>query len=57
MEAGPDRGIYGARITGAGGGGTVAALLSRSNASTDALLEVMKAYNHVTGLHLNVAEG
>jgi L-arabinokinase len=57
MEAGTERGIYGARITGTGGGGTVAALLSRSADSTDALLEVMKAYNHVTGLVLSVAEG
>jgi L-arabinokinase len=57
MESGPDRGIYGARITSTGGGGTVAALLNRSSASTDALLEVMNAYNQVTGLALGVAEG
>ncbi len=57
MESGPERGIYGARITGAGGGGTVTALLNRSSASTDALLEVMKAYQQVTGLVLGVAEG
>jgi len=57
MEAGPERGIYGARITGTGGGGTVAALLARTPAATDAFLEVMKAYNHVTGLVLGVTEG
>ena len=56
MEAGPDRGIYGARITGAGGGGTVAALLDRSPASTDALLEVMNSYRQVTSLSLAVTE-
>jgi galactokinase len=56
MEAGPERGVYGARITGTGGGGTVAALLARTPAATEALLEVMKAYNHVTGLALGVTE-
>jgi galactokinase len=56
MEAGPERGVYGARITGQGGGGTVAALLARSAAATDALLETMQAYNHVTGLVLGVTE-
>jgi L-arabinokinase len=56
MQAGPDRGIYGARITGAGGGGTVAVLLSRSPDATDALLEVIHAYNHLTGLVLGVTE-
>jgi len=57
MEAGPERGVYGARITGTGGGGTVAALLARTAEATEALLEVMKAYNHVTGLVLGVTEG
>jgi galactokinase len=56
MEAGPERGVYGARITGTGGGGTVAALLARTPTATEALLEVMKAYNHVTGLVLGVTE-
>jgi galactokinase len=56
MEAGPERGVYGARITGKGGGGTVAALLARAPAATEALLEVMKAYNQVTGLVLGVTE-
>jgi L-arabinokinase len=57
MEAGPDRGVYGARITGMGGGGTVAALLDRSAASTEALLEVRQAYQQVTGLVLGITEG
>ena len=56
MEAGPDRGVYGARITGAGGGGTVAALLDRSAASTDTLLEVMTSYRQFTGLALGITE-
>jgi galactokinase len=56
MESGPDCGIYGARITGAGGGGTVAALLDRSPVATDALLEVIKSYNQLTGLTLGVSE-
>jgi len=57
MEAGPDRGIFGARITGRGGGGTVAALLSRNKDATDALLEVMAAYHQMTGMTLAVTEG
>jgi galactokinase len=56
MQAGPDRGIYGARITGAGGGGTIAVLLSRSPDATDTLLEVIHAYNQLTGLVLGVTE-
>ncbi len=56
MEAGPDRGVYGARITGAGGGGTVVALMDRSVAATDALLEAMKSYQQATGLTLGVTE-
>jgi len=35
----------------------VAALLARTPAATDAFLEVMKAYNQVTGLVLGVTEG
>jgi L-arabinokinase len=56
MEAGPDRGVYGARITGAGGGGTVMALVDRSSAAGEAVLEVMKAYSQVTGLTLGISE-
>ena len=56
MEAGPERGIYGARITGCGGGGTVMALVDRSSAAGDAVLEVMQAYAQVTGLTLGVSE-
>jgi galactokinase len=56
MEAGPERGIYGARITGCGGGGTVMALVDRTAPAVDAVLEVIKAYNQVTGLTLGVSE-
>ncbi len=56
MEAGPERGIYGARITGCGGGGTVMALVDRSSGAGDAVLEVMRAYSQVTGLALGVSE-
>jgi L-arabinokinase len=56
MEAGPDRGVYGARITGCGGGGTVVALLGRTPAATDALLSTIKAYHRLTGLTLGVVE-
>jgi len=56
MEAGPDKGIYGARITGVGGGGTVVALLQRSAPATDALLQTLRAYHQMTGLTLGVTE-
>ncbi len=56
MEAGPERGVYGARITGTGGGGTVAALLARTGEATETLLAVMKAYQRETGLGLGVVE-
>ncbi len=55
-RAGPDRGIYGARITSAGGGGTLAVLLNRSPSATDALLQTLSAYNQLTGLHLAITE-
>jgi L-arabinokinase len=56
MEAGPEKGIFGARITGVGGGGTVVALLQRSPMATDALLGTLKAYHQMTGLTLGVTE-
>ncbi len=56
MEAGSERGIYGARITGSGGGGTVMALVDRGQQSTDAVLGVMKAYSDAMGLTLRVTE-
>jgi L-arabinokinase len=56
MEAGPEKGVYGARITGIGGGGTVVALLQRSTQATDALLETLRSYRGITGLTLGVVE-
>jgi L-arabinokinase len=56
MEAGPEKGVYGARITGCGGGGTVIALLNRSEAATDALLGAIRSYHQMTGLTLGVVE-
>jgi L-arabinokinase len=56
MDAGPDRGIYGARMTAAGAGGTVVALLDRSTASTDALLETIQLYNQWMGMTLGITE-
>jgi L-arabinokinase len=56
MEAGPDRGIFGARITGPGGGGTVMALADRSPAASDAILETIGAYQGITGKRLTVLE-
>ncbi len=56
MESGPERGIYGARITGCGGGGTVMALVDRGQTATDAILEVMRLYSQAMGLTLGVTE-
>ncbi|MEI8198095.1 MAG: hypothetical protein WCI73_19545, partial [Phycisphaerae bacterium] len=53
---GPDQGIYGARITGAGGGGTVAVLMRTTPQATDVLLESLTAYQKITGLQLHVQE-
>ena len=56
MDHGPERGIFGARITGCGGGGTVMTLVDRSRNATDAVLEIMGAYAKLTGRVLNVVE-
>jgi L-arabinokinase len=56
MQAGPERGIYGGRITGVGGGGTVMALVERSPAAGEAVLEIMEGYLQMTGLPLAVIE-
>jgi galactokinase len=56
MESGPEKGVFGARITGTGGGGTVVCLLNRSSAANDALLDTMNAYNKLAGVQLSVCE-
>lgn len=55
-DAGPERGIYGARISGCGGGGTVVALLNRTSQADDALLDVMNEFHRRTLSKLNVVE-
>lgn len=57
MEAGPENGIFGARITGCGGGGTVMVLLDRTPRASDVILDVIRGYAQVTGLSLGVTEG
>ncbi|MCL2640208.1 MAG: hypothetical protein FWD53_05125 [Phycisphaerales bacterium] len=56
MDRGPERGIFGARITGIGGGGTVVTLADRSRNATDAILEVMGEYARFFGTALHVSE-
>jgi len=56
MDHGPERGIFGARITACGGGGTVTALVGHSRNAADAILQTMTAYTKQTGLTLNVQE-
>jgi L-arabinokinase len=56
MEAGPDRGIFGARITGPAAGGTLALLLDRSPQATDTLLQIKSLYHQTTGHTLAITE-
>jgi L-arabinokinase len=53
--AGPDAGLFGARITGGGSGGTVA-VLGRSDASA-ALARVADQYERDTGYRPYIFEG
>jgi L-arabinokinase len=52
---GPARGVYGAKITGGGGGGTVA-ILARENAG-DAISEIVSRYREETGIEAYVFHG
>ena len=54
-EAGPARGIYGAKITGGGSGGTVA-LLADATAG-DVVRDIAHRYAEETGRHAYVFEG
>jgi galactokinase len=54
-EQGPERGIFGAKITGGGGGGTVA-ILGRADAQ-DALERIVDAYRAATGIDAYVFRG
>lgn len=56
MQSGPEKGVYGARLTSCGGGGTLVALLNRSSEATDALLDTLSAYHDQTGRTLGVYE-
>ena len=51
-ELGADRGLFGAKITGGGSGGTVA-ILARSDAE-DAVREVAERYGHERGISPDV---
>lgn len=51
QECGPERGLYGARITGGGAGGTVAVLCADDSPDVEnALVEVCQAYQQRTGI-------
>lgn len=56
MEQGPERGIFGAKITGGGSGGTVVVLCAGSRAD-DALQEIMQTYESRTGIHPQLLVG
>jgi len=54
--AGPDKGIYGAKITGGGSGGTVA-FLTYGNQAEQTVHEIAEAYQEQTGLTPQIFEG
>jgi L-arabinokinase len=54
-EAGYHEGLFGARITGGGSGGTVAILAS--NAAADAVRGIARQYAQESGLAVTVFEG
>jgi L-arabinokinase len=54
-EAGPEQGLYGAKITGGGSGGTVA-ILSRSNAA-QSVLKIAEQYARETGHQPHIFSG
>ena len=54
-QQGPERGIFGAKITGGGGGGTVA-ILGRTDA-TDPLQQIVDAYRASTGIEAYLFQG
>jgi L-arabinokinase len=56
MEQGPERGIYGAKITGGGAGGTVAVLCAGPHADA-ALQEIMQTYESRTGIRPGLLTG
>lgn len=54
MESGPAAGIYGARISQCGSGGSVVALVDAAGRAADVLLAVARDYPHATGLPLRI---
>jgi L-arabinokinase len=53
--AGPAKGLYGARITGGGSGGTVAIL--GSSGAEDAIAKIVETYKDITGYRPYVFSG
>jgi len=56
-EAGPGRGVYGAKITGGGSGGTVAVLARRSGEAEETVTRIAERYAAETGRGLKVFSG
>ncbi len=54
MRAGPAAGVFGARISASGGGGTVVAMLDSSSQATDTLLQLVSDYPLEMGLPLEI---
>ena len=56
-ERGPSQGLFGAKVTGGGCGGTVAVLMSRNATALEALRSVCTLYAERTGRHPTVLTG
>jgi len=56
-ERGAARGLYGAKVTGAGCGGTIAVLMSEQPAAWDALSEACQAYTSKVGQPATILHG
>jgi len=56
-DLGPSRGIYGAKITGGGSGGTVALLTDSGEAAKQSIDEISARYAHGTGMSPQIMDG
>ena len=57
MQRGPAQGLYGARVTGGGGGGTVAVLARNTSAGLESLQGVCAEYRARTGIAAALVAG
>ena len=56
-ERGAAKGLFGAKVTAGGCGGSVAVLMAKSSTASEALADVCRAYEQSTGKHATVLQG